>query len=1134
MFRSHGLDLGLFCLLALLSSRFVPFQSPPAASFDLTSSNVADDSTWPLNGRMEFAFSADVDFSTVNGDTIQIADSNGVAAVGDFSLSDPHTVAFQPACPTQGGFANAGLQPGRMYTIFLPGTGQGGPTLMSTSGQPLRQNHTIHFRTLHSTDPAVLFADGAAGPPEPVIQMNPSEVDACYLEIGEDPQNRVYFEPRAVPDPELGAQTPPGFRSPLNLYSQVRSHVAFLIQLNQAIDATHAHLSTATVALEYQESPSVWKPLPHSVSLVANCTPSGAVVRLVPQGILPQAHMVRAVLEPGFADITDDALTSPVTVGSFLVRAAYDPGTMNPGDGADEVLEDFVVAGNQPGSLEDTTAFSSEPHAQWANNGDLTANFAFGGTGGPDGDFIWQIGDDSLAPPVTFTLDTTFTVITNVQQTKTENVVNGLVDVQDFIVGANGKLIIQGPNACKILVTGHATINGQIIIRGTSNPGVTSFDTTYLPEPGSPGGPGGGAGGTGNPLTSQSSPAGTPGFGAFGVAGGGGGGGETGYSSFGEDFRRGAGGGGGRLGPDVVYINPNPSPAHPCPDQSIIGLDTEPGFNGPPGGNGALHPPGTPAQGGAIGAGPFHDSDPTNDFWGTMLTQSNQFITGELAQAWAGAGGGGGGNACSTNHFPTTPWTPTGDEKGAGGGGGGGSITILSLGDIIVGRSLSGYGSGVIDASGGTGGGGENTNGNNHIGGGSGGGSGGFISLQSAGDIDFTLCSAATNPPGGLYAIGGEGGEGFLPASQVGGGGALGGLEAPPAYDALPSDAYPSHSPTTPCPMVAGVPAGAPPGTVVYTTSNTLGDTDPLHYIIGAGGDGGPGVIQLHVTSLDHIKPPFGGQPLYKMIRPPPIGADLSTINQSPVGNWNLLFPVFSRFSQSRSKWVPLGAANVDPSSTAPNQVEFHFGGTTNGLVTTYPGFGVVLDLPSILNGHVAVAPTTPYIAADLRSVVFDAGPLSDDICERNPALVRLFKLQFIHGGVGYAFDVGSANYDPVLHQLSVTASASGMPLGMFVPGDAVDLIPRFFQVTSDGVADNLPDSSQIKIEFQAAPQNAATQPDESNATRWVTDITQLNSNPNYKFIRFRVSFDLAADGQPLSNMTSVPSLEFFKIPFRF
>lgn len=1119
MLRSHRLAApasAILAALALLFGASAPSASVPstATAFDLVSSNVADQSTWLLNHRMEFTFSADVDFSTVNADTIRITDSQGVPAVGEYGLRGARTVLFQPACPTETSLSNSGLQPSRRYHIYLPGADQGGPGLMSTSAELLRLSHTIHFGTPISTDSALLFQDGAAGAPRPVIATDVAQTSACYLELGNDPGNRVYFAPRATPDAELGAETPAGFLSPLNLYSQVSSHVAFVIQLNQSIDASPGHLNAGTVGLEYELAAHDWHPLPHTVSLLANCTPSGAALRVVPLGILPQGHLVRAVLRPGFSDITGDSLFQPVTVGAFPIDTAYDPGTMTQGLGSDEIFEDFLVGGDHQGSLEDTSAGGVATPAIWGDQGKLTAAFAFGGTGGPGGDFDWLIPAGQ-----TLILDTTFSVITNESQTATESVVNGLVDVRNFTVGAGATLILQGPNPCTIRVSGSALILGQILLRGSNNPGVTSINNTNMSELGAAGRAGGGRGGTGNPLTNQSSPTGLPGFGAFDLPNGGGGGGETGYSLGDENTRRPGGGGGGTLGHDVLFPGPNP---HRCADQSVIGLDTEAGFGGPAGGNGALHPPGTPPAGGIKGPSPFHDDTSKNDFWGTMITHDGVEIRGELDHPWAGAGGGGGGNACNTTSFPTTPFNVTGDEKGAGGGGGGGSLTILALGDITFGLV------GRIDASGGTGGGGENTNNLNHVGGGSGGGSGGHVILQTAAHIDFRLCSSLTNPPAGIYARGGQGGQGFLAQIQDGAGGAQGGFTTTPWLDALPVGYYPNT--TAPCGVVPGGANG------LYTVANTVGNADPSHVVIGGGGDGGPGLIQLHVPSLANILPPSSpNTTLFQILKPPPVGTTPDNVSGSPL-LWDQLLPIFARISQSQSKWIPLGAANVNPTSPARDQVEFLFAGTTNGLVTT-TGSGStaqVADLPAILAGMLASAPATPFIAADQRTVVFDAGLLGDDIYKRNAALVQRFDLRLIQAGTAHDFEVGAASYDATLDQLRVTVTASGMPLAPFGPGDAVELRPRFFRVSTDGTLESLPASSQVTLEFQATVEDAAAGPDAVQATPWVTDIAQLNQSPNYRFIRFRVSFDIGADNAPLSPFTPVPSLEFFRIPFKF
>src|SRR5262249_8138920 len=162
----------------------------------------------------------------------------------------------------------------------------------------------------------------------------------------------------------------------------------------------------------------------------ANCTISGALLHLRPIGVLPQNRLVRVVLASGFADIAGQALAADLVVGTFPVGVATDPGTTTPGDAADELLEGFASGG--PGSGEDMSTPLELPRASWGANGELVANLGFDGTGGPGGNFDWQIGNDTGSPE-TFILDTTFSVITNVTQTATEAVVNGVVDIRSLV-----------------------------------------------------------------------------------------------------------------------------------------------------------------------------------------------------------------------------------------------------------------------------------------------------------------------------------------------------------------------------------------------------------------------------------------------------------------------------------------------------------------------------------------------------------------------------------------------------------------------------------------------------------------------------------------------------------------------------
>jgi hypothetical protein len=437
-------------------------------------------------------------------------------------------------------------------------------------------------------------------------------------------------------------------------------------------------------------------------------------------------------------------------------------------------------------------------------------------------------GDQDWIIPAgtTVVFDTSFALVNG------QPVTGGLVGVHDLRVESGAVLIVQGPNPLVVTASGAVQIDGLIDLSGSSSPGVVTLGTTSIPEPGAAGQAGGGKGGTGSPLTTTSSPSGLPGQGAFGLVDGGGGGGETGWSlsTFQNTVskRRGAGGGGGRFGPDDFSSNK-------------IGLDAEPGFDNTLADNGALSGLG-PAHGGGIGAGPFVDGNPRNDFYGLRLDlESGALAHGELREPSAGAGGGGGGDASLVPVGMTypPPFQPSGDEKGAGGGGGGGALHLMSVGPIAFGPL------GQIRARGGFGGGGENTIFLNRVGGGSGGGSGGHLILETAAHIDLSAALGTA-----LLATGGQGGAG---ADDIGG-----------AF-------YSSTGPQETTPLKDACPSGM---------TGCLGPID------GAGGDGGPGIIQLHV--------PPTAVPLSNVILPP--GASLADVSAPPpfgTGTESQLLPTF-------------------------------------------------------------------------------------------------------------------------------------------------------------------------------------------------------------------------------------------------
>lgn len=734
-----------------------------------------------------------------------------------------------------------------------------------------------------------------------------------------------------------------------------------------------------------------------------------------------------------------------------------------------QVLETFDTNDNEAANV-----FRRDEKAVWGRDSKLSATSHFPGTGGPGGAF-----DLVVAAGFVLVVDTTSGQITDATGTQTQRIERGFVDLRNLWIQQGATLRFEGAEGVLIAVSGSVRIDGTIDARGRNNPGVVTF-ATGMPQEGSEGGPGGGRGGDGHPTFGQSSPAGENGYGAFGLADGGGGGGESGFNGTSAvDARRAAGGGGG------VFARAVPLVADPaCPDQSIIGLDAESGAPGGALANGALQGAGQRPRGGALGAGPFADANDANDFWGRMQLADGTLVEGELPRPWAGAGGGGGGDACNTSSFPTTPYTAQGDELGAGGGGGGGSVVIFALGDIVFGPI------GRIDASGGTGGGGENTSGLDRVGGASGGGSGGHVVLQTLGKLDLREVVAGPTPfsGGGIYALGGQGGEG----AQGVGGANPGGVPTPPAQDMLPENAY---GPGASCP-VAG---------------NSIG------VVPGCGGDGGPGVVQIHLQSLgDLLAPTSPSQSLARIVKPNPVGSTPANVDQ-PL-TWNRLLPKFGPISRSQSEWYGLGG--VFP-------FELRLDGTlVDGTVRT--NGDRVARLAPIASGVLGSGPGGPYVVNAITLLVPEAS-FTDTTFFGSPALMREFDLQLVRAGVASRFDVAVAVADPLASAVRLVVNGSPVQLTSFGPGDTFELRPRFFRVETDGVRDYLPASASIKIELQGAADDGFGNADETTVSPWVGNAAFLQGIV-LEHVRFRVTFDLAANAAPLTLTSPRPSLEFLRI----
>lgn len=999
--------------------------------FELTKISVPDGSVWQINRPIELTFNRDVDFDSVNGNTIAIKTAMGVPAFGTFELLDPRRVSFQPTCPTQPDYSDAGFAPGAVtYEIRVLGSKDSSLTVLSQAGEPVSTSQTRTFVTPLTLQPSILFLDPVVGPPAPVLRpVGSSDPNATHLEVGTDASSLAYFEYDAA----AGTITQPS-DVPLNLYSDPTSRIAFVLELNQPVDPSATNIATSNVYLEYEATPGAFERLPCSVRLERNCTETGATVRLEPLGVLPQGAVVRAVITPAFRDLVGETNLVPIADFASVRPAVFADPLLAPPDAlADELFEDFVLAGSELGSFEDTEAPFAEPRAIWGD-GVLRAAFDFTSDGGPGGDFDFYVPSGETVVIGT-TLSTVFGGPTAIPinppgsgvDSAFTTIVNGRFDVRNLRIETGGRLVAIGPNPLRIQATGRVDILGELSVAGNDASNVATLNTGHQPEPGAAGNAGGGAGGTASYLTTTSTPKGGDGFGPFMAPNLGGRGGDSGFATGSTVNRRPGGGGGGRFGLTAA---------------GGVGLTVEPGNDGHPNSTSAITFT-KPARGGLVGSAPFIDEASNNDFLGTLfLAGTGELIVGELKAVYAGGGGGAGGDSIPNASFPSSPWSPASDDKGAGGGGGAGGLQILALDDILIG--------GRILADGGRGAAGE---GLDNAGGGSGGGSGGHVVLQGN-RIDFTGSSSDA-----IDARGGRGGPG-----QGG------------SFDS-----------------------------------------------VAAGGDGGPGIIQIHATQL--VLP--GGATLANRTAPDAIQLD----------------PIVSPVSRARSKWIALGGAAHDPDG--PNdQVTFRFGGIDplTGLVADANADELVDELPALLAPTtLASAPALPHIAADGRTLRLDGTTLApeDDVYLRNPNLLQRFAIRLslvALPATSQRFDVAAAAYDATTQVLALTVSSTGPSLSSFEPGNPVafELLPLFFRLETSNQLDRLPADATVRLRFQGAREADGAIPDELDVlVDWTSDIGAL-AVPEIAFFRFEVEFDIDALGTGLSGESERPGLLFTRFPFRF
>jgi hypothetical protein len=1060
--------------------------------FLLTDVSIREGAVWQINREIVFRFSEPIDFSTVSANTINIRSASDVPALGDFRLRDPSTVVFQPNCPTRDDFSDAGLHPGGVsYVVRVPGLDTSPNTVRSRLGAPLGLQQTRRFTTPASSQAQTVFLDARGGPPAPIVRGAGSTTSqATYLEIGGDPDERVYFE---LDDRGEAALSVPGFEAPLNLYSDRTSRVAVLIAFDQPISPSLNNVSERRLRLEIRGPSGTWKPIGTRVSLLANCGEAGARVRLEPVGVLPRSSAFRAVILPGFQDLVGEPVQQLQAAFAVVPTRSVEFTSLVPADVlADEFAESFDHGGESPLSFQDAVALFDTETADWGD-GRLSAAHSFEGRGGPDGDFDWVVRTGEL-----FFFDTTLTLITGGRDgapNTSINAVNGVVDVRNFTIEVGAEVRVQGPHPMQIRATGEVAIRGRLDLSGFGAKDVSTLNTGNQVESGGAGAAGGGRGGHANEITSGPTPRGGLGQGPLGRANLGGEGGESSVSAGrSENARRPGGGGGGRFAKEWVETT---TFAH-------LSMAAGAGSDGTPHATGVESGQRPPA-GGAAGEGPFLDANHDNDFLGVRPLVTDGEVTalvrGELPSLWAGYGGGGGGNAGDRYSAPV--WTLNSDEKGGGGGGGAGGLHVQALGRIVFGQE------GVIVANGGRGATGENAIWFDHIGGTGGGGSGGHVILESAVGVDFTDGGGATD-------------QALRDIVQAGG----------PVRNTGPTENVDDcRSARSWC---------CPVDCTGYSN----------------GGAGGAGLVQIHVS--DPLVPPGTGAAAKIRVPAAALGA-ASVLDQVTSPPPYVMIPTFGTRSKARSAWISIGGADLEPDGSA-TLVRFLFEGIdpVTGEIRTV-GSTVESRAPLFsepdLNASASARIVSGGFALELAGPALDAiragttSGISNDVYLRTPALLVdcSVRLRVEENQAHFEdFPIASAVHDegaaPVGDEVLRLTIAGGRRLTAFNPGNldgttGLQLLPRFFQVVTNGIVDSLPETALVRLRFQAAADNGIGRPDETDLLQdWTSDISLFNTKPAgaLQFFRYEVEFDLDEGDAGISSDPDLVTLDFLKIPFVF
>lgn len=134
-----------------------------------------------LNETLVFAFSEEIDPSSVHGNTVSIRNEDGTAAQGKWKVQG-RELLFHPRLPMKADGSDAGLQPDQVYDVVFKGFPAYG-ALQSVDGNHLEKSCSLRFETVEGESfSSALFLDPKPGAAPDVVSINGTPVSAVDVD----------------------------------------------------------------------------------------------------------------------------------------------------------------------------------------------------------------------------------------------------------------------------------------------------------------------------------------------------------------------------------------------------------------------------------------------------------------------------------------------------------------------------------------------------------------------------------------------------------------------------------------------------------------------------------------------------------------------------------------------------------------------------------------------------------------------------------------------------------------------------------------------------------------------------------------------------------------------------------------